>query len=100
MDQKTKRAREIQDAIRTILLHEWDPLCVVHLPGAQDEYDGYIGSVYSWLAAGSSATEVAERLAALERESLGFSTPANALLPVATSLCALDVRLDPEVGAA
>ena len=100
MDQKTRRAREIQNAIRTILLHEWDPLDVVDLPGAQDEYDGYVGSVYGWLAAGTSAIEVADRLAALERELLGFSTPADALLPVAASLCALDVRLDPDVGAA
>ena len=100
MDQKTRRAREIQDAIRTILLREWDPLDVIDLPGAQDEYDGYIGSVYSWLAAGHSATEVADQLAALEVEILGFSTSAEALLPVATNLCALNVRLDPDVGAA
>ncbi len=100
MDQRMKRAREIQDAIRTILLQDWDPVKVVDEPGAQDEYDGYVGSVYRWLVLGSSPEEVAERLVALERDTFGFSTSPKALLPVATKLCALNVQLDSDVGAA
>jgi len=35
-----------QDAIRGILLHEWDPIGVADIPEAQDEYDSYVVEVY------------------------------------------------------
>lgn len=43
------RAKSHQDAIRKILMHEWDPIGVAEHPQAQDEYDSYIGQIYAIL---------------------------------------------------
>lgn len=79
MDPREERAREIQESIRHILLHDWDPIGVADEPQAQDEYDSYIGGVYRLLASGASTTQVAEHLARVEHDSMGFSTSAEAL---------------------
>ncbi len=50
MPSRKQRAREIQDSIRQVLLHDWDPIGVADEPAAQDEYDAYVGGVYRLLA--------------------------------------------------
>jgi hypothetical protein len=88
------RAREVQESIRQVLLHDWDPIGVAEEPGAQDEYDSYIGGVYRLLASGASAQEIADHLWEIESDRMGLSRPdPSALLPVARRLKALDVRL-------
>jgi len=93
------RVRHIQEAIRQILLQDWDPISVRHAPEAQDEYDGYVDGVYRLLASGASADAVAEHLCAIERGNMGLK-PARARardrLAVAAKLCRLDVRIQPE----
>lgn len=93
MDPRESRALEVQSAIRAVLLEDWDPIDVQHVPEAQGEYDGYVGSVYRLLARGASAEEIAEHLARVERESIGLSTTATALIAVARKLKQLDIRL-------
>lgn len=93
MDARETRAREIQAAIREILLREWDPIGVGDAPQAQDEYDGYVGGVYRLLAKGPSADEVANHLAHIERESMGLSTDASSLGDVSKHLVNLNVKL-------
>jgi len=44
-----ERAKQYHEAIRAILLKEWDPIGVSHIPEAQDEYDRYVGGVYRLL---------------------------------------------------
>ena len=95
MDPRDKRAREIQDSIREVLIREWDPIHVQDIPEAQDEYDGYVGGVYQLLSGDASEFMIATHLARIERESMGFSTRAEALLPVARRLRQIDVRLKP-----
>jgi hypothetical protein len=92
---REKRAREIQDSIREVLLRDWDPVHVQDVPDAQDEYDSYIAGVYRLLAGGASESEIAAHLASIERESMGISTDAAALLPVARRLMQLDAGLAP-----
>ncbi|SRR5713101_1547601 len=97
MDHETKltRAREIQNAIGQILLREWDPIGVRDEPHAQDEYDDYIGGVYRLLASGATPHALAEHLADVESELMGFDQPSQRdLLPVAERLCSLDVRIE------
>ncbi len=93
MDQKTRaRIRQIEGAIREILVRRWDPLGVGQEPAAPDEYDGYIGGVYRLIASGASADEIAEHLADIERSQMGFErTSAERLLPVAAVLLKIDV---------
>lgn len=88
------RARQIQESIRGVLLHEWDPLGVMDVPEAQDEYDGYVGGVYGLLVSGATAEQLAEHLWKMETDTMGLSTADQAaLLPVAQSLRGLDVML-------
>ena len=53
MHSRDKRAREVQNAIREVLIREWDPIHIQDVPEAQDEYDGYVGGVYRLLAGGA-----------------------------------------------
>jgi hypothetical protein len=95
MDQREQKARAIQDSIREILLRDWDPIGVRDVPEAQDEYDGYVGGVYRLLANGASVREIAAHLAAIARDSMGISSDAANLLPVASRLRQVDIRVPP-----
>src|SRR5262245_2069022 len=49
MSEHLKPAKSYQDAIRDVLLPEWDPIEVAGIAEAQDEYDGYINEIYGLL---------------------------------------------------
>ena len=100
MDPRDQRAQEIQELIRGVLLHDWDPIHVQDEPQAQDEYDSYVGGVYRLIASGAGPQALAEHLARIERDAMGFGTSADQLVEVATKLANLDVRLRPSNGAA
>jgi hypothetical protein len=100
MSTREERARQIQQQIREILLHEWDPIGVADMPEAQDEYDGYVGGVYRLLAEAATPSAIAAHLARIEGDRMGLPSSPAARLDVATKLCALDVRLNASDGAA
>jgi hypothetical protein len=52
---------KIQDEIRSVLNTDWDPIGVVG-DGINDEYDMYIGRIYSLLLSGASEQAIAEHL--------------------------------------
>jgi hypothetical protein len=82
-----KRLREIQDSIRHVLLHDWDPIEVANEPLAKSEYDSYVGAVYRLLASGASEQEIARHLWKIETEGMELSRgDPSALLPVARKL--------------
>lgn len=93
MNEREGRAREIQDAIRRVLLEEWDPIGVRDEIGCADEYYAYVGGVYRLLASGATARDVAEHLARIEEQQMGLGkSSVVALRPVASKLLVLDVR--------
>ena len=95
MTSKEERAREIQRSIGEVLLRNWDPIGVKDVPQAQDEYDSYVGGVYRLIATGASARQLAEHLARIEAEQLGFQdTDPKMLIPLAEKLLRLNVRLE------
>jgi hypothetical protein len=95
MTSKEERAREIQRSIGEVLLRNWDPIGVRDEPLARDEYDAYVGGVYKLIASGATAREVAEHLARVEAERLGFAdTDPKMLIPVAEKLLKLNLRLE------
>lgn len=49
MSKHVDRARRYHEAIRHVLLHEWDPIGIADHIGAQDEYDGYIQEIHGML---------------------------------------------------
>jgi hypothetical protein len=50
------------DAIKTLLLHEWDPIGVSGCEGAEDEYDRYALQVCKMLGEGADAPTIARYL--------------------------------------
>jgi hypothetical protein len=51
-------SRRIRSEIREILLRLWDPIGVKNEPLAQDEYDAYIGGIFSLLTENASEEEL------------------------------------------
>jgi hypothetical protein len=49
MHERRAKAREYHEAIRSILLREWDPIGVNEVPEAQDEYDAYVSQIHGLL---------------------------------------------------
>jgi hypothetical protein len=50
------------DLIKTLLLHEWDPIGVFGCEGAEDEYDRYALRVFEMLRKGADADAIARYL--------------------------------------
>jgi hypothetical protein len=75
----------IQDQIRAVLNKEWDPIGVAD--DVDDEYDMYIGYIYSLLATGAAEQVIADHLLRIEIERMGLpGTPMNQRLRVAANL--------------
>ena len=97
MNSRKDEAQTIQRRIGEMLLRHWDPIGVRDEPGAQDEYNAYVGGVYRLLASGASAREIATHLVNVEAEQLGFKdTDPKMLIPLANRLKRLNVRLSSE----
>ena len=94
MSDKERRAKEIMESIRQILLHQWDPIGIKDVPNAQDEYDSYVGGIYRLLASHASAEEIAKHMNEIGevQMGLGHGEPGK-FLPVAQSLLALNIQL-------
>jgi hypothetical protein len=87
MSEAGERARALYEKIREVLIKEWDPIGVQALPEAQDEYDGYIPTLYSMLIARrSNQVEVYEYLLWLETEHMGLSPDKQRTLYIAEKL--------------
>ncbi len=72
MSQNLKRAKKQHDAIRTILIQEWDPIGINDIPEAQDEYDAYVSGVYRLLISRKPTYEVFEYLWFIETEHMAL----------------------------
>jgi hypothetical protein len=88
-----RRSREIEDAIRQVLLRDWDPIGIADVREAQDEYDSYIGGVYHLLASGADETRIASHLSAVQTEMMGLPKQAVSLMDVARRLREIDLSM-------
>ena len=94
MANKMKRAKEIQNAIRTVLFREWDPIGINDVPELSDEYNPYVGKVYRALVSGHSQQELITLLHTLESEDIEiFCGDTSELTEVANKLLEIDVTL-------
>jgi hypothetical protein len=90
---RDKGAAEIQDSIRQILYHDWNPIGFAGLL-PEDEYDSYIGPVYRILAGTRSEAELIALLRWTESETIGVSPASDEQLrSVARKRLALNVKL-------
>lgn len=91
---RAERAAEVEDSIRRVLFHVWDPIGVGDNPKLRDEYDSYIAPVYRILCGSRSEQELIDYLFRTERDTIGLSSKSpDDLRPVALKLLELDVRL-------
>ena len=87
-DPRQSRARQIQDAIRSVLYRYWDPIGGF-VP--RDEYDRYIGGVYRLLVTGASDELLIEHLEQVSPD--GIQVGDTRLRFVVKKLKAIDVRI-------
>ena len=89
------QAESITEAIRQVLVRDWDPIGVMDDPEwPRDEYDSYIGEIYRYLARDESSEFIARHLCFIEETAMGLGRlPKSARLPVAQKLKAIDVSL-------
>jgi hypothetical protein len=84
-----ERARTSHEAIRGILLRDWDPIGVRDVPEAQDEYDSYVGQIYAMLFRRVPAQELVDFLWWVETEHMGLCGNRQHTASVAERLMAL-----------
>jgi hypothetical protein len=68
MSKFAEKAERYRLSIHEILLNEWDPIGVSHIPEAQDEYDAYVDKVYQLLLRRASSQEIFDYLSWLETQ--------------------------------
>jgi hypothetical protein len=93
MREKVKQAQSLQQKIKQVLLKEWDPIGVQAIPEAQDEYDGYVPTIYSMLITRKPINEVFEYLLWLETQHMGLTTDRQLTHNVAERLVNLNDEL-------
>jgi hypothetical protein len=66
------RLSDPTDAVRAILLADWDPIGIRDVPQAADEYDEYAPPIAKMLADEASIVELSRYLLEIETETLGL----------------------------
>ncbi len=89
------RGEVIYQEIRSVLLHDWDPIGVGDVPSAQDEYDSYVRPVYRLLAGGATDKQLIDYLYKTETKTMGLTRfrMRGHLKPVVARLRQIDLRL-------
>ncbi len=88
------RAKRYHNAIKQILLQEWDPIGVNGAPEAQDEYDSYVGGVYSRLIRQVSKQELFDHLWEIETVTMGLPGNPSHTEAIVEKLTALRAELE------
>ncbi|MCA0199149.1 MAG: hypothetical protein LCH59_13700 [Proteobacteria bacterium] len=73
MTQRLNRQdQELLRIIGEVLHYIWDPIGVAGVPQARDEYDGYVGPVFTLLRSGASDADVSEHLEQIVANRMGL----------------------------
>ena len=91
-----KRAKRYHDAIRTVLLRDWDPIGVSDVPEAHDEYDSYIPGIHGRLISRASAQELFDHLRKIETIEMGLASNRQRTQHVVQKLIALINEIESE----
>ena len=86
MSEAENRARVLHQKVRHVLLATWDPIGVQDIPDAQDEYDGYVPTIFSMLITRKPVSEIFEYLLWLETEHMGLSADRQRTQKIAQDL--------------
>ena len=88
-DTPLDRAKVLHQKIRDILLNEWDPIGVRSIAEANDEYDGYVPTIYKMIISRKPAYEIFEYLLWLEGTHMGLTVDRPRTLFIAEKLGSL-----------
>lgn len=66
------QAADLPTQVRQILHVEWDPIGVSSFPGAQDEYESYVGEVCGLVSARAGKQRIFDYLWRMETEYMGL----------------------------
>jgi hypothetical protein len=72
MSENLRFAKDRQNAIRELLMREWDPIGVADVPEAHDEYDSYVSQIYGLLVRREPRHKLVEYLWWAETENMGL----------------------------
>jgi hypothetical protein len=91
-----KSAKWYHEAIRAILLKDWDPIGVADSVEAEDEYDSYVPQIYSMLIRREPSSKLFEFLWWAETENMGLCGNRAHTTQVAERLVRLSDELSPK----
>ncbi len=94
MKNKLNRVKQYNNAIRVILLKEWDPIGVKDVPEAQDEYDSYIPQVCKLLINQESPENIFKYLWKIETDYMGLIGNRNHTQSIAKKLTDIIVKIE------
>lgn len=72
-DSENSGINKVTQEIHDVLIRIWDPIGVRDCESAQDEYDSYIGKIYSLLSKGADQKEINAHLYFIETVTMGLS---------------------------
>jgi hypothetical protein len=87
-------AKQYHQAIRRVLLHDWDPIGIANEPKAHDEYDNYIHQIHGMLIRHEPKHKLFDHLWWLETEQIGLSGSRSRTEKVVDLLIALRKQIE------
>ena len=72
MSNFAEKAKHYHSLIHEILLKEWDPIGIGHVPAAKDEYDSYVSEVHRLLSRRVAQHEIFDYLWWAETKHMGL----------------------------
>ena len=87
-------SQQIYNAVRNVVLREWDPIGVSEFDGAQNEYDSYVPAICTMLIVGRDARKLADHLWQIETVSMGLSGDRPRIEAIVRRLCAIRDEFD------
>ena len=82
-------SRRWRARLREVFMAEWDPIGVGGLPGADDEYNGYVIPILALLEQGKAGSDLFNYMWWVEREHMGLDGDAERTKAKAHQLYAL-----------
>ena len=64
--------KQMIDAISEVLHYVWDPIDIHGIPQARDEYEGYVGPLFTMLSTGATEEQIAKYLETIADQRMGL----------------------------
>ncbi|CAG4890764.1 hypothetical protein [Paraburkholderia saeva] len=89
MSGKQRHSQALQDAVKEVLLRDWDPIGIGREDAEKDEYDAYVTRICALIVQRQSVEEVIDYLLWAETEQMGLQADVERARRVAGKLIQL-----------